>query len=357
MPPVVANAIHRAGSGNSNSADTAKKLLAKMKRLRDGGLSSDLANKLHFSDGYVKWLMSPQLTMHPRYPGVQVGFISFEMWMAVYDPQREAPLEASVMTFRRMDAEHRTAVMEQVKALAGRQAGRALLSEIAATRHWVRLVPFYRWDLDPTGNALGGRVTGPGTSEASEVFEYCSGRLHRPVVDIYGRRVASVCPPWGALRHHAGWSGGVGQDVVIQYSPQLYGPRGWLNKTLPWDTPDVVLFHELVHAARFMRGVATMQSLTGPYDNEEEYLAIVLEWTLMSEEGYKVFPGSHGKNPPQLDGMDLAHYLQENPQGVSMSPRELLQRFRTGQPTFFDALARIGPKFPEINLVREYAQK
>jgi hypothetical protein len=355
MPPVVANAIRRGGTGD------AKKIAAAVKRLLDGGLYADLAKKLNVSEASLQFLRQPEIAEHARYPGVHTGFMSFEFWMAVYDPQRAAPLEDSYATYLRMEVDHRESVMEQVNRLGRTHSGRAVLAEIDASRHWVRLYPFFRWDKYKDGDDLaGGGPTGKaGESAEVQVLQYCYGEMP-PMpgnLDALGRRrrVPSVCPLHPRWGRRGGWSHGVGRDMTLVYTPQMWGPGGWRGETDPPFYPDTVLFHELAHATRFMRGTATMFPVN-EYGNEEEYFAIVLEWIYLSEKGQNWFRSNHSGQARRLDTWGgAAGYLRDNPQALNPSPQELMESFRRGQRSFFDALAAIRPELARFNLAREYS--
>jgi hypothetical protein len=359
MPPVVKNAIRRGGTGD------VKKIEAAIKRLLTGGLYADLAKKLNVAEATLGYLRNPEIAEHARYPGVHTAFMSFEFWMAVYDPQRAAPLEDSHATYLRMQVDHRESVMEQVNRLGRTLSGRALLAEIAASRHWVRIYPFFRWDRYKDGDDLagGGPRGKPGESAAVQVLQYCYGEPP-PMPgnrDALGkrRRAPAVCPVHPRWGRRGGWSHGVGRDMTLVYTPQMWGPGGWRGETDPPFFPDAVLFHELAHSTRFMRGTSTFFPVTGGgaggYGNEEEYFAIVLEWIYISEKGQTYFRSGHWDGAPSLGSGEVGRFVRENPQGLDPSPSSLMARFRRGQRSFFDALASIRPEVARVNVVRDYA--
>jgi hypothetical protein len=157
--------------------------------------------------------------------------------------------------------------------------------------------------------------------------------------------------PWpSALSNATTGSGtGVGSDYTLNYSPELYGRQGVLHESYLGSDPDQTLFHELVHALRAAVGVTYSSPTNQHYDNEEEYLAIVLTNVYMSSQGAATFRGDHYTGVLQHPDQFL-----DNVQQVDMGPRMLLERFRLRQPDFFRDLAQIKSAFARFNPVREY---
>jgi hypothetical protein len=105
----------------------------------------------------------------------------------------------------------------------------------------------------------------------------------------------------------------------------------------PASRPDEVLFHELVHACRELRGVLYRSGVNGGFDNEEEYLAVVIDNIYLSEKGQTQLRASH-----------YGHTILKDPDkfldaNIDLKPRMLLERLRLSQGTLFDSLAHIGP--------------
>src|SRR5207342_856269 len=75
---------------------------------------------------------------------------------------------------------------------------------------------------------------------------------------------------------------GEGSDAVIEFTQEIW--RGEAMRP-PSDAPDEVLFHEMVHASRTMRGVSDRKTASRRYGDEEEYIAVVLTNIYMSEKG------------------------------------------------------------------------
>jgi hypothetical protein len=359
MPPLIADAIKR---GEKPDIEAVRQ------RLIDGGLYRDLTRTINADlpttfqvseAGFTAALQHPKVEEHVRYPGVQVEFLAFDFWMAVYDPQRARPLKVNYQDYQRMGADHSAAVWTQVNRLAHQRAGRALLTEIAATRHWVRIGPWYWWHNWSQATAAAATMPGgkPGQSAEAKVLQACYGEPHfHGALNQRGQRVVSSCPSWPRSRTRAGWANGVGWDARTTYTPQMWGAGGWAQRPEPWYAPDVVLFHELVHATRFMRGIHSRRLVDRGYRNEEEYLAVVVANILLSEKGQKSLWSSPYEGGGSLNEDEAKHFL-DNPEHVNMSPRELIAGFCRGQPAFFHELAGIGPGLAPFNPVREYDQE
>jgi hypothetical protein len=62
----------------------------------------------------------------------------------------------------------------------------------------------------------------------------------------------------------------------------------------PSSQPDDVLFHEMVHCLRYMQGKANhVPTENSFYDNEEEFLAIVVTNVFISAKGGMAFRANH----------------------------------------------------------------
>jgi hypothetical protein len=162
-----------------------------------------------------------------------------------------------------------------------------------------------------------------------------------PVLDSVG---------WQGLPGGPGDGTGAGSDYMLDYSPELYGKQGVLKETYPGSGPDELLFHELVHAERSLEGVMYFMPVGNRYDNEEEYLAVVLTNIYLSSKGALLLRGNH------YDGaLTSPEKFLDNVQQVDEGPRMLLERFRLRQPTFFDMLAK--PGLAKFNPVLQYSEE
>jgi hypothetical protein len=167
--------------------------------------------------------------------------------------------------------------------------------------------------------------------------------------------------------HPTGGSGsGRGSDVAINFSPEIWGvfsespthrpgrcATNCQQPTGPGSQADEVLCHELVHTGRIMRGLHYRLNVNRGYDNEEEFLAVVITNVYLAEKGQMHLRGSH-KGHTYLDHPEK---FLDNAQHVNLSPRMLLERLRLTQSSLFQLLADIGPPQAWFNPVRDYSDE
>ena len=139
---------------------------------------------------------------------------------------------------------------------------------------------------------------------------------------------------------------GGGANALIFYSSFWFDARKNRAAT-PGVPPDEVLFHEMVHASRIMRGVVNKESVKR-YDNLEEFIAIILTNIFRSEKGLTTFSGNHGHDV--LQGADAENFL-DNPQKLDVPPTVAIQHFQMFQQDYYNDLASLPPP-PKYNWVR-----
>src|SRR5262249_40508819 len=88
------------------------------------------------------------------------------------------------------------------------------------------------------------------------------------------------------------------------------------------------------------------------YDDMEEYLATVITNIYMAHNGKTALGGDHGTGTLK----DPDHFL-DNVQHVSMTPRDLLRKFKGRQQDFYNDLAKFGPPRPRFNPVWQLNQE
>jgi hypothetical protein len=315
-----------------------------------------------FSDPheFIKLMEPPgsiyRSTVYPQFaPHISVAFDPMPEWMertrqdisdrngrpyqsGQDDPQQNAAYAGHFRVmrqdYRRRAANYEDDVEDQLDNIVDTATGRALLQEIenAAVARPVslKIVPYH--GTDPNAE------TGP--RHVTKIKD----------ATAMGRRVDYTNPKNLLV------GTGRGSDALINFT------AGKFKKSHdPGSRPDEILFHEMVHASRGMRGQLDLVPVDAGYDQEEDYLAIVLTNIYMSDKGLTSFRGNHGEFVGLnfkvanfvLEGDDVNNFLA-NVQNVNMAPVTLLENFRLSQPDFYNALARLPSSSPKINWVRDY---
>ena len=277
-----------------------------------------------------------------RIENILVKYDSMPAWMsfsnlitldnndARFRRQNETHFRHLLHVYRSDRADYLRDVKSRLNQIQRRLTGAALLAEIAATN----------WDLDITPNRES--HVNSHTIANNDAQATARGKL----IDYDDPDDLSV-------------GKGGGSDSTIQFTPGMYTGSVMAKEA---KAPDEVLFHEMVHASRQMRGVHDDLPVNAGYRNQEEYLAIVLTNIYMSEKGQWRFRASHGHwdadEVPKganalLQGGDADWFLR-NVQHVNLSPRQLMENFKRSQPLFFSALAHLPPERPKFNPVRQY---
>jgi hypothetical protein len=150
---------------------------------------------------------------------------------------------------------------------------------------------------------------------------------------------------------------GTGTNCTVEFSPGKFERYHRHHPAAPGFAPDEMLYHELVHATRYVAGVIDRVPVDHKYDDAEEYLAIILANMYRSDRGFRpiVFRGDHGIGPGAavLTRQDAINFLQ-NPQRTDISPIRIIENFRNSQMRFYAKLAHLPPGQPWFNPVREY---
>jgi len=127
---------------------------------------------------------------------------------------------------------------------------------------------------------------------------------------------------------------GKGIDSRVGFTPSTWGRSGSCKCFGPGAEPDAILFHEMFHASRTMRGVAYMKKVNQHYPNEEEFLAVVITNIYQSEKGQAL----RGSYLFPFEGLADPKKFMDNVQKTNPSPRLLMEGFRNRQRAFYDAL-------------------
>jgi hypothetical protein len=139
---------------------------------------------------------------------------------------------------------------------------------------------------------------------------------------------------------------GTGSNCDIHFTP------GRPHEVGPGAKPDEVLLHELVHASRDMRGVRFKGSMNGDFDNEEEFIAILIDNIYLSEKGQTDIRANH-KGHKRLPAGFRDHFL-ENRRHLDQPPSWLVEALRNRQFRLYDALGKIPESKAKWNPVRQW---
>ena len=172
-------------------------------------------------------------------------------------------------TWYRTPAQFENAVLHLLRRIHDTQTGQALFRELDRTNHQMTIIPnrerilrgqlpnayaryVYQQEATKRGMALRKRDD-PGTLE----------------LDSLG------LPTFGL---------GTGSSTYVDFTPAMFARYCRHHKRHKSGAqPDEVLFHEMVHAAREMRGVYNPMPLGFSYDTEEEFFAILVANIYASE--------------------------------------------------------------------------
>jgi len=243
----------------------------------------------------MRELLNPQL-IKDAYPNVIISYFGFPTWLARFDPKLIRPLDININSYRyQRDKQGRDVELELIK-IRSHASGVALMREIEATGRRVSILPY--WD-----------------------FSLYSSPLFPPL------GFNALILPAGR-----GKPGVPGTDATILFLPQMWGPKGTSGISGPGSNADEILFHEMIHASRQMRGVFKTPPPGQEYTKEEEDLAVALTNIFLAEKKQRDLRRDH------VEFVVLPHpeTFLRNPANVA-----LLKGFRGNQQSFFDALAAI----------------
>jgi hypothetical protein len=274
--------------------------------------------------------MARRELLHPRGErdkdagNIVVANDSMAEWMAfnkiVSLNDRDMNFRNLVEIYRLETRQHISAVEPWLDQIKRRGTGGALLAEIRASEDFdVRILPY----------------RGKGRGAYESMVDDVAGTARWRLVNPY---------KFGDVRAGTG----TGSDSVIEFTPGVFRGAAMRN---PGAAPDEVLFHELVHASRTMRGVVRQAFVSQDYEDHEEYLAIALANIYLSDKGQRILRGDHFSAP--LKGWRRNEFL-DNSQEVNLPPMQLMDDFKASQPDFYQALAGLPPERPKYNWVRQH---
>jgi hypothetical protein len=301
-------------------------------------LRSEL-RKLGKRDHEMAMLLHPQHKPLKDYPNIRIGYFGLASWLDDQPEPQQRPLRAALPKYVLAQSAYRKHTLEQFATLTKHDVSKAVLAEVKAANAWKLTLMPYRPKNDNDVNA---------DSDAQR--DRGSTWLGFPVRDTDGTIIPGI-----------GRGTGEGSSVTIDYSPEMWGTTGTAHFSGPASDPDDVLCHELVHAGRQMSGKEHTKAVDGHYNNEEEFVSIVVTNIYLSEKKQQKLRGSH-RSIKTWDGDRIVarrhdvlphpERFLENPQGISPSPMELMEKIRNRQPKLWHALVKL--KKPAFNPPRDW---
>jgi hypothetical protein len=253
---------------------------------------------------------------------VVISYPSVQDWRSLYDPNHSRDIRASRDSYTNMRRDHQRSVLEQLDRIYAHASGKAVLAELSSAPHAVLIFPF---DFRPSRFWRKKNADEPMVVASTQANSVQSA-IHaiQPGVPVCGKTAQgeAVCIA----------SPGGGGRTQIFFSASRAASSG----------PDEALLHELLHATRYMRGFIHRFAMSGGYENQEEFLAMVIQ---------NIYRSETGRPPVQYGGITIANSSAFLDSGISPSPRTVIAGLRSKQPKFFAAIAKIQTKFNPVRQV------
>jgi hypothetical protein len=276
----------------------------------------------------MSWMETPT-----GYGGIYIQYFPFSLWMFRFDEGRKRPLSVNINSYSFQRKLHKDQVSDALADIAGPKSGEALFNEIMRTGKKIFILPFWKFGKTAYKNA--------------NDFFPSKGPDATTLV---------VSKPDDRRRY----------DVAIEFTASMWGPvtfdpvtniaTGTSGFAGPSTEPDEVLFHEMVHATRRMRGYDDHTEISAGYENKEEFIAVTVTNVYLTEKApqrLRLRSGHEGFG--RLADPD--HFL-DNTQHINISPRQLLRElFHSRQAQFMIELGKIPPAKAPWNPFRIVGQE
>ncbi|WP_161142614.1 M91 family zinc metallopeptidase [Propylenella binzhouense] len=248
--------------------------------------------------------------------------------------------------------DYRKTVEGLLQKLEANPAGKVVLGEIRGFSDEVRIEPYNKGKQALHGgtnssvsedNLLAGAPDG--VSGRGPGYWY-RGRSDDPRTPLRDER-DTLMPPSATAT-------GAGTGSRVYFSPELYDP----TSKIPAKWPDAVLVHELVHSLRYLQGLQNpIPTKEAVWENEEEYLAVIVENVYVSAAGGHRLRRGHGLliplAPPLNTSAGFLDFEMGDP-GNKFKPNLDLLKIHQLVWATFDKLAMVQAPF---NPFRELANR
>jgi hypothetical protein len=298
-------------------------------------------------------------------------YYSMPDWLDIFNFRtrlEKTPFEHMMKDYRHQVQKHQDKVIECLDRINGFASGKALLEEVSSTAHWVRIMPYFHFFRTMPGLDYDNATARP--LKPGETLSHVSDGTMLNLEDEYEKGAVVRGDDNEPLTERGT---GKGANIALFFSPETWEDKK-LNKG-PGFRPDEVLYHELVHVSRQMRGKMTHVAVGGKgFPNIEEYFATVLTNVYLSDKSETRLRGYYSSDflrqehrHWKVNGQDVGLIIDplprdwnvmkdpdkfyDNPDKLDISPRQLMQIFRDKQPSFYLALAHLPKEWPPFNPV------
>jgi Effector protein len=284
-----------------------------------------------------------------------IGAVLDFMWFDSMQPtQRELLFHRLVVAYKFAVERHQKTIADCLDCFTRTGSGRALLAELGRTTHTITVMPHWLYFMTLPGNGYRNATTK--ALRDGQILSHVTDGLPDSSRDGFAKG-ASIPSLAGSET-----GTGAGAGVIIYYSAGTWTDTVYADYSVgaAGFQPDEVLFHELVHATRLIRGKMNSTTVQGRpnFGDIEEYFATVIANIYMSEKGKDVrlrgayAPGS-ASPPNDWSVMKDPDGFYDNNDGLSMPPSQLMDTFQRTQMQFYHDLAVLTTP-PWFNPVRTH---
>ena len=322
-------------------------------------------------------------------PQIFVTYYSMPDWLDIFSspPKSKAspnvrldsrlgkvPFSQMIGEYRHAAQQHQDKVMALLALIDTFPSGKVLLAEVGSTGHTTRIMPYWHYFRTMPDTDYFNSSSIP--VKPSESMAYLAdGTAGRDYEGAYEKN-APVRDDNNEPMSRYGKGTGAGANVVLFYSAETW--EGAPASKGPGFKADEVLFHELVHITRVIRGRETHTSVDGGgFGNIEEYFATVITNVYMSDKGLTRLRGLYGNDsirqkrtevwvndeivmvktdplPKDWNVMKDPDKFYDNVDNLNPPPKDLMQIFKAKQTDFYLALAHLPEIRPTFNPVGQH---
>jgi hypothetical protein len=286
----------------------------------------------------------------------------------------KVPFSQMIGEYRHAAQQHQDKVTKLLELIETFPSGKVLLAELGSTGHTTRIMPYWHYFRTMPGADYFNSNSIP--VKPSESMAYLAdGTAGKDYEGGYEKN-APVRDDNNEPMSRYGKGTGAGANVVLFFSAETWDSAAASEG--PGFKADEVLFHELVHITRVIRGRETHTSVEGGgYGNIEEYFATVITNVYMSDKGLTRLRGLYSNDsirqkrtevkvngeivmvktdplPRDWNVMKDPDKFYDNVDNLNPPPKDLMQIFKAKQTDFYLALAHLPEIRPTFNPVGQH---